>query len=143
MDTHAPLENQALTALSFAEAVTLNAFFEQLFPADENGPGAASIGVLAYLDRALSGPYAHHFETYRLGVYALETESHARFGKAFAEADSTQQQELIAALEKGAAPSFRAVDAKTFFDLTRSHLQEGLFADPIYGGNRDKAGWRF
>jgi DNA polymerase family A len=35
-----------------------------------------------------------------------------------------------------------AVEAKAFFELARSHLQEGLFADPIYGGNRDKSGWR-
>jgi gluconate 2-dehydrogenase alpha chain len=58
-------------------------------------------------------------------------------------AEPAQQQELIAALEKGAVASFRAVEPKAFFELARTHLQEGLFADPIYGGNRDKAGWRF
>ena len=57
----------AFTALNLAEAATLDTFFEQLFPADEYGPGASSIGVIRYLDRALSGPYAHHLETYRLG----------------------------------------------------------------------------
>ncbi len=66
-----------------------------------------------------------------------------RFGKPFVEADSLQQQELIAALEQGATPNFRAIEGKAFFELARSHLQEGLFADPIYGGNRNKAGWRF
>ena len=30
----------------------------------------------------------------------------------------------------------------TFFNLVRTHTMEGLFADPIYGGNRDFAGWR-
>ena len=40
-----------------AEANTLTAILERLFPADENGPGATEIGVLDYLDRALSGPY--------------------------------------------------------------------------------------
>jgi hypothetical protein len=67
------VQNQAFTVLGPAEAATLNTFFEQLFPADESGPGASSIGVIHYLDRALSGPYAHHLEIYRLGVYALET----------------------------------------------------------------------
>src|SRR6478736_8419458 len=81
MDARHSLHNQAFTALSVAEATTLDTFFEQLFPADESGPGASSIGVTQYLDRALSGPYAHHLETYRLGVYALDAESERRFGK--------------------------------------------------------------
>jgi len=143
METQSLPQNHVFTALSFTEATTLDALFEQLFPADENGPGASSIGVIDYLDRALSGPYAHQLEAYRLAVYALNAESESRFGRRFADANPAQQQELIAVLEQGSAPSFRAVEAKTFFELARTHLQEGLFADPIYGGNRDKAGWRF
>ena len=136
------LQDQAFTALSAGEASTLDALFEQLFPADESGPGASAIGVVQYLDRALSGPYAHHLETYRLAVYALDAESERRFGKPFAGAEVVQQRELIEALERNSAPSFQAVEAKAFFELVRSHLQEGLFSDPVYGGNRDKAGWR-
>src|ERR1700692_486847 len=101
--THPPpilLPGQAFTALNLSEAVTLDALFEQLFPADENGPGASSIGVIQYLDRALSGPYAHHLETYRLGVYALDAESERRFSKSFAETDDVQQREIIGALER-------------------------------------------
>jgi hypothetical protein len=125
--------NQAFTALSVAEACTLDALFEQLFPADESGPGASAIGVIQYLDRALSGPCARHLETYRLGVYALDAESECRFGKPFADADGSQQGELIGALEQNSAPNFQAVEAKAFFELARSHLQEGLFSDPVYG----------
>jgi gluconate 2-dehydrogenase alpha chain len=135
--------DHAFTALNLAEAATLDAFFEQLFPADENGPGASSIRVIQYLDRALSGPYAQHLEAYRLGIDALDAESRDRFGKPFVRVESVQQQELIAALEQGLAASFRAIEGSTFFELARAHLQEGLFADPIYGGNRNKAGWRF
>ena len=29
-----------------------------------------------------------------------------------------------------------------FFDLLWQTVQEGFFADPLYGGNRDKLGWR-
>ena len=143
MDTTSLRPEPAFTALNPTESATLDALFEQLFPADEYGSGASSIGVIRYLDRALSGPYAQHVEVYRLGVYALDAESGERFGKPFIEADSAQQQELIAAVEQGSAPNFRAVEGKNFFELARSHLQEGLFGDPIYGGNRNKAGWRF
>jgi gluconate 2-dehydrogenase alpha chain len=143
MHTDPLLPHPVFTALNPTEAVTLNALFEQLFPADENGPGASSIGVIRYLDRALSGPCAQHLEAYRLGADALNTEASHRFGKSFAEADPVQQQELIVALEQGSTPEFRAIEGKIFFELARTHLQEGLFADPIYGGNRNKAGWRF
>jgi gluconate 2-dehydrogenase alpha chain len=142
MDTQPLHYARALTALNQTEAATLNALFEQLFPGDENGPGASSIGVIRYLDRALSGPYVHNLEAYRLGVDALDAESIRRFDRAFIEADFVQQQELIAALEEGSVPNFGAIEGKAFFELARSHLQEGLFADPIYGGNRNKAGWR-
>src|ERR1700759_602988 len=143
MSTQSLPHGYVLTALNFAEVATLDAFFEHLFPADEYGAGAASIGVIQYLDRALSGPYARHLETYRLGVYALDAESVHRCNKPFVEADPVHQQELIGALEQGLASNFRAIDGKEFFELARSHLQEGLFADPVYGGNRNKAGWRF
>jgi gluconate 2-dehydrogenase gamma chain len=32
--------------------------------------------------------------------------------------------------------------ARTFFTMLYGNVMEGLFADPIYGGNRDKAGWK-
>ena len=50
---------------------------------------------------------------------------------------------MLAALEQGALPDFLAPPQREFFTLLRAHLQEGLFADPAYGGNRDKLGWRF
>jgi gluconate 2-dehydrogenase alpha chain len=133
---------RVFTAINPHEADTLNVLFERLFPADEYGPGASSIGVLPYLDRALSGPYTHHLETYRLGVIALDAETTERFGTQFINASVEQQNELIAALEQSSVPSFRALDPKAFFELARSHLQEGLFSDPIYSGNRNKSGWR-
>jgi gluconate 2-dehydrogenase alpha chain len=47
----------ATTSLSRYEARTAAEIFERLFPADEHGPGAAAIGVLTYVDRALAGAY--------------------------------------------------------------------------------------
>jgi gluconate 2-dehydrogenase alpha chain len=141
MTSRSPLT--PLVALTFAEASTLAAILERLFPADENGPGATEIGVLDYLDRALNGPYAEVRETYRLGLSAIDQASMNRFKAGFDQASPDQQDALLAELEKGAVQEFTAVDAKDFFELVRAHLQEGLFSDPCYGGNRNKAGWRF
>ena len=49
---------------------------------------------------------------------------------------------MIAALEQGKAPSFTFPTAQAFFNTLRMHTMEGMFSDPIYGGNRDFAGWR-
>jgi gluconate 2-dehydrogenase alpha chain len=125
-----------------AEANTLTAILERLFPADENGPGATEIGVLDYLDRALSGPYSEMRDTYRLGLFAIDRASMSRFQIGFVQASAEQQDALLAELEEGTVKEFSAVPPKEFFELVRTHLQEGLFSDPWYGGNRNKAGWR-
>lgn len=46
-------------------------------------------------------------------------------------------QPRVAGLE---APSISSL--QEFMDLVLKHTMEGLFSDPIYGGNRDFAGWR-
>src|SRR5258708_26538973 len=131
-----------LVVLTPAEARALYAIVERLFPADESGPGATEIGVLDYLDRALGGPYAELRDTYRVGLFAIDRASSSRFHTDFAQASADQQDALLAELEAGAVKKFSAVDPKQFFELVRAHLQEGLFSDPWYGGNRNKGGWR-
>ena len=49
---------------------------------------------------------------------------------------------MIGALEQGKAPAFTWPSAQAFFNTVRPHTMEGMFADPIYGGNKDFAGWR-
>ena len=67
----------ALLSLSPHEARAATAIFERMFPADELGPGAAEIGVVVYLDRALAGPYRQHAEAYRVGLATLDQIAHA------------------------------------------------------------------
>jgi gluconate 2-dehydrogenase alpha chain len=129
-------------ALTQAEADTLTAVLERLFPADENGPGATEIGVLEYIDRALGGAYTGLRNIYRLGLFAIEQASRARFQVGFSQASFEQQDALLAELEEGTLAKFDALAPKHFFELVRAHLQEGLFSDPWYGGNRNKTGWK-
>src|SRR5260370_41283584 len=131
-----------LVVFTPTEARALSAMLERLFPADEGGPGATVIGVIDYLDRALSGPYAALRDTYRLGLFAIDQASSSRFHTDFVQASADQQDALLAELEAGAVKEFSAVDPKQFFELVRAHLQEGLFSDPWYGGSRNKGGLR-
>jgi gluconate 2-dehydrogenase alpha chain len=136
-------QHEPLLALSAREALTAEAVFERMFPADDNGPGAREIGVVSYLDRALAAAYREHLPVYRNGLALLDSISQARFGVRFASAPSADQDGLLADLELGGIPGWVLPDQASFFALLRSHLQEGLFSDPAYGGNRDKLGWRF
>lgn len=135
--------NSALVSLNWYEARTAEAVFERMFPADDTGPGASEIGVVGYVDKALAGAYKDQTETYRLGLAALDRVARQRHGAAFAECGPEQQDGLIGGLEHETLPDFRLPLQRAFFDMLRAHLQEGLFADPAYGGNRDKLGWKF
>ena len=44
-------------------------------------------------------------------------------------------------MEQGKA-EFAGIESKIFFDAVLQSAMEGFFADPIYGGNRNKASWR-
>jgi gluconate 2-dehydrogenase alpha chain len=134
--------SDAYITFNAEEANTARAVFERLFPADENGAGAAEIGVLTYVDRALAGAYRDHTETYRLGLLALDRSAREQFGTRFADATPARQDDLLRAMEEGRLRGFLTPPQQAFFALLRAHCQEGLFADPAYGGNRDKLGWR-
>jgi gluconate 2-dehydrogenase alpha chain len=132
-----------LLSLNPYEAQIAAAIFERMFPADELGPGATAIGALAYLDRALAGAYRGQLEDYRVGLATFDRAAQRRHGAGFASCDAAQQDALLAELERAELPDFVVPPQHEFFRLLRAHLQEGLFADPAYGGNRDKLGWRF
>src|SRR5215213_6661305 len=136
-------QSPILLVLTPYEARSAAAVFERLFQSDENGPGAIGIGVLAYLDRALTGAYRDKAEAYRLGLAALDLAASRRNGVPFADCSAEKQDALVAELERGVLPDVRVPPQREFFAMLRAHLQEGLFADPAHGGNRDKLGWRF
>lgn len=133
---------QANVTFTPAEAEIATALFETIFPADETGAGATGIGVLDYVDRALGEAYADHAKTYRAGLAALDRVAQATIGTSFVDGTPRQRRALVRGMQRGNLKHFDRPDQREFFSLVRTHVQEGLFADPLYGGNRDKAGWR-
>jgi gluconate 2-dehydrogenase gamma chain len=124
------------------DAQTITTFTERLMPGAPGKPGARDAGVLNYIDLALSGAYADQQDFYRRGLASLETYCRATYQEPFRRLNAAQQDEVITALEAGKATGFTWPSAVVFFNTVRTHTMEGMFADPIYGGNRDFAGWR-
>jgi gluconate 2-dehydrogenase gamma chain len=124
------------------DAATVAAFTERLMPGAPGMPGAREADVLNYIDLALSGAYADQQDFYRRGLAQLDAYCHEAHQAPFARLDASKQDAVITALEQGKATSFSYPTAQAFFNTLRTHTMEGMFADPIYGGNKDFAGWR-
>ena len=149
-----------------AEAVFINAAVARLIPADELGPGGVEAGVPTFIDRQLAGPYGRGerwymqgpwsagaptqgWQTrltpaglYRAGIKAVDAavvrESR---GGSFAKLAAADQDAFLQRLEKGDV-ALEGIDAKAFFAQLLQNTLEGFWSDPIYGGNRDMAGWK-
>lgn len=50
------------------------------------------------------------------------------------------QRFIDGVLVPGVSPS-NVADLRAFLEIVRTHVMEGLFSDPVYGGNREFAGW--
>ena len=111
-------------------------------PGAQGKPGARDAGVLNYIDLALAGAYADLQDFYRRGLAQLDGYCRKTYNEAFRRLDAAQQDEVITALEEGKATGFTWPAAEEFFNTIRTHTMEGMFADPVYGGNKDFAGWR-
>ena len=144
----------------------LNAACGRLIPRDGNGPGAADLGVPAFIDRELEGAFGHAAnwymqgpfapgvpelgyqspltprEVYRAGIAALDSHCRRRFGdRTFAELPAGLQDGLLKDLENGAL-TFDQVSGKAFFDFLLQNTKEGYLADPVHGGNKHMESWR-
>jgi gluconate 2-dehydrogenase gamma chain len=139
--THVPGAGHG-TFFNAQDAATIAAFTERLMPGAPGKPGARDAAVVNYIDLALSGAYAELQDFYRRGLAQLDAYCRTTFNEAFARLDAGRQDAVITALEQGKATGFAWPTAQAFFETLRTHTIEGMFADPVYGGNKDFAGWR-
>lgn len=129
------------------EAKVIVAACERIFPADRSGPGATQAGAMVYIDRQLAGPYGADKYRYRKPPFAESAPGPGyqgresprqtyragirKLGPDFAAADGSQQDARLEAMEK-----------THFFQLLRQHTIEGVFCDPMHGGNAGLIGWQ-
>jgi gluconate 2-dehydrogenase gamma chain len=128
------------------EAKVIQAACERIFPSDESGPGATEAGVVIYIDRQLAGPYGRDKYRYTKGPWIESVPEHGYQGKEtpretyrsgiqqlgdFASLTPAQQDEKLESIEHS-----------RFFQLLRTHTIEGMFCDPLHGGNAGMIGWQ-
>ncbi len=128
------------------EALDAGAAAARIFPSDASGPGAAEAGVVIYIDRQLAGPYGRDRDRYTQPPF--ETAS-PEFGY---QAKETPREIYRAGLKTIAGlhrltpeeqdQKLKQIEATPFFALLRTNTIEGMFSDPMHGGNADMIGWQ-
>jgi gluconate 2-dehydrogenase gamma chain len=148
------------------EGAAVEAIVDRLIPPDPQTPGGKDAGCAVFIDRQLAGPYGssgglymrppfmdgtpqqgHQSALTPAGLYrralaALDKYCRAAYvGQPFAGLSDEQKDRLLAGLEKGPL-RLEGASATAFFEQVLTDTKAGFFADPVYGGNRDMAGWR-
>ena len=138
---------------------------ERIYPKDDNGPGAMELNAAIYIDHQLAGSWGINAKEYMagpfyeaeetqgsqirilrkdlflMGLAALNTYSNKNFDAKFIDLESEQQDEVLTAFSEDKAPEVSKVRSSIFFSLLRTLTIEGVYADPLYGGNKDMQGW--
>jgi len=124
----------AFTTLTAREAADFEAFSARIVPTDET-PGAREAGAVYFADNVLGGFMSYLLPIVRQGLEAMNGRVGEAFGGTgdFADLGETEQDEIIASVE---------TDDPMFFFFAKTLVMLSLAADPSYGGNRDKIGWR-
>jgi gluconate 2-dehydrogenase gamma chain len=148
------------------EAAFIEAVVDHMIPADEHSPKGTDLGLNLYIDRALSGgwgkgerlymqgPWKQGVPSqgyqlpltpaalYRAGIAAANASCVKAYGKSFDKIGADQRQEFLVGLQGGKVNFENGPPARVFFATLYANVMEGMFSDPMYGGNRNKAGWK-
>jgi gluconate 2-dehydrogenase gamma chain len=161
----APVGNEPYLTLTATEAEFLSAAYDTFIPADKMSPSGTDCGLVTYVDRQLAGAWGNGARLYRggpflqgkpeqgyqlpltpreffaAGIKAANAWTRKTYGKDFDRLAPAERDAALEAMEAGKAefPDFKA---KPFFEALYQSAMEGFFADPIYGGNRNKVSWR-
>lgn len=145
---------------------TLAAAAERIYPEDENGPGAIGLSVPYFIDKQLAGewgmnaddymdgPYqpsswdTHGYQTklnrgevFLVGLRRMQEVSQQEQNETFVDLEGEVQDEILNMFDSGEV-DIPGVRSDAFFQLLRQATIEGVYADPVYGGNKDMMGWK-
>lgn len=133
---HKPGDFWPLT-MTAAQRETAGALADVVIPADELGPAASEVGVVAMIDEWISAPYARQKNDRPIVLDGLEwmnAESERRFARQFAALSPGQKQQICDDIchAPSASPQFQK--AANFFNEFRNLTASAYYATP--------AGWK-
>ena len=148
------------------EQAFVEALADHMIPKDELTGSGTEIGIATYIDRALAGSWGKGDRLYKEGPWQRGTPNQGyqlpltpaalyragiegsnaycrkTFGKDFDRCTAEQKEAFLKDLAAGKITLDGGLPGRAFFAVFYENVMEGLFADPIYGGNKDKAGWK-
>src|SRR5471032_659526 len=151
--------------LNLDEAAFVEALVDHMVPADELTPKGTELGIAVYIDRALAGAWGKGdrlymqgpwkqgapsqgyqlpltpAQLYRAGIEATNAHCRKTYGKSFDRIEDAQRQEVLIGLSTGKVAFDNGLPVRVFWTTLYQTVIEGMYSDPIYGGNRNKAGW--
>ena len=161
-----PSEPAGYTYLKPREAAFVEALVDHMIPKDELTGSGTEIGIATYIDRALAGSWGKGdrlykegpwqrgtpnqgyqlpmtpAQLYRAGIEGSNAYCRKTFGKDFDRCTADQKEAFLKDLAAGKITLDGGLPGRAFFAVFYENVMEGMFADPIYGGNKDKAGWK-
>jgi gluconate 2-dehydrogenase gamma chain len=165
-DAHQTTEPAGYAYLKPVEQSFVEALVDHMIPKDELTGSGTEIGIATFIDRALAGSWGKGdrlykqgpwqkgtpnqgyqlpltpAELYRAGIEGSNTYCRKTFGKDFDRCSSEQKETFLKDISAGKITFDGGLVGRDFFTMFYENVMEGLFADPIYGGNKDKAGWK-
>jgi gluconate 2-dehydrogenase gamma chain len=151
--------------LNLDEAAFIEALVDHMIPADEVSPKGTDLGVNVYIDRALAGAWGKGdrlymqgpwregapsqgyqlpltpAQLYRAGIEATNAHCQKTYGKTFDRIEDAQRQEVLTGLSTNKIVFDNGPPVRVFWATLYQTVIEGMYSDPMYGGNRNKAGW--
>ena len=158
-------EPETWLTLTATEVAFMSAMADTIIPADELSPSGTDCGVVTYIDRQLAGAYGAGAKMYRsgpfqrgkpeqgyqlaltprqyfeAGIEATNDWSRKTYGKEFDRLSPADRAAALKQMEEGNA-KLEHFSATGFFNRVLGIVMEGFFADPMYGGNRNKVSWQ-
>ena len=161
----ASADTEPLLTLTATEHAFIVAAVDTIIPADELSPSGSACGVATFIDRQLAGAYGmgarlyrqgpfpkakpelgyqlslNPREFFRAGIEAANAWTRKIYGKEFDRLSEKDREAALKTMEENKAP-FPGFSSQMFFNALLQITMEGFFADPIYGGNKDKVAWK-
>jgi gluconate 2-dehydrogenase gamma chain len=152
--------------LSLDEAAFTESLIDHMWPEDQLTASGTELGIATFIDRQLAGAFGqgdrlylqgpfrkgkpqHGYQLpltpaqyYTAGLGAAMAACQKRFNKSFDKITSVEREQFLQDLAGGKVKEGPLDLALWFNGLVYPLFVQGAFADPIYGGNRDKAAWR-